>query len=164
MTQTRGALPFLQWATTTQWRGYHGVSASQSSYLGGRSSHLIFAFSDLHIFKLSIFTSSVFTPVIFAILQFFTLKNPNLQSSNNSTWYGVQYPMQFFIKYIMPVTYQTVIMHTHALVPNAITKAFVVCMPQKISGSVIFHQPEKKMSCAQIENFSVKGLARKVLG
>ena len=45
---------------------------------------LIFAFSDLHIFKLSIFTSSVFTTVIFAVLQFFTLKNPNLQSSKKT--------------------------------------------------------------------------------
>ena len=51
--------------------GYHGISASQSSCLGSRPSHLIFTFCDLHIFKLSIFTSYVFTTVIFQILHSF---------------------------------------------------------------------------------------------
>ena len=64
--------------------GFHGVSASQSSLIGRLSSHLIFTFCDLHIFKLSIFTSSVFTTEIFPNSSFFALKDPILQSSKKT--------------------------------------------------------------------------------
>ena len=59
---------------------HHGVSASQSSHYKKLSSYLIFTFCDLHFFKLSILTSSVFIAVNFPTLQYFALKNPNLQS------------------------------------------------------------------------------------
>ena len=57
---------------------------------------------------------------------------------------------------------------THTPVPNIITKACMVCMLiQKLvgpGGDVKFHQPEKKMSCAQREKFFCYWVVQKSSG